>query len=524
MCLHPLRQSMGGKIPAFRDTADCRLDATADLDADIVIVGSGMGGATFAAGLADSGLKIVMLECGDFVPDSPDNRDPRVVYGEMRFHPRTMWLDRNDRPFTPGNFEWVGGNSKFYGAVLYRFRQDDFKERRYHEGVSPAWPFGYEELQPYYEKAERLYRVRGVVGDDPSAPPGPYGYAGDPVPDEPPIAELRRRLTSAGATVSTLPLAVDIDQWQARGRGPWDQYPDGSNTGKMEAESRGLAEAGRNRRFKLITRARATRLVLGPDGRRVDGVEFTFEGRSYLARGRLIAVAAGAVPSAALILKSGLANSSDQVGRNFMNHVFSFMLAVDPFFRNTSSYQKTLSINDFYFENNDTGLALGNIQLVGKLFPETLRFQEKRAPLFLLKWITAHSADFWLQTEDVPNPDNRVVLKDDTIKLIWERPDITTHLAMVRRARTLFRKAGFPLIFHRLMGENVPYHQCGTLRMGDDPKSSVLNSRNVAWDHPNLMVVDASSFVSSAAVNPGLTVAALSLRAADHVRDLLSSL
>jgi choline dehydrogenase-like flavoprotein len=511
-------------VQRFRDTADCRLDPPADLDADVLIIGSGMGGATFAAGLAGSGLKIRMLECGGFIPDAADNRSPKAVYQEMRFHAKTPWLDKHEKPFTPGNFEWVGGNTKFYGAVLYRFRREDFGERRYEEGVSPAWPFPYEELQPWYEKAELLYKVRGEEGVDPTEPPGPYGYRFPPVPDEPPVAELRRRLRRVGVRPTPLPLAVDLEAWMAGGEAPWDQYPDTTGSGKMEAESCALPAAAANPDFKLITGARVSRLLLDASGRKVDRVEFTHDGQSHAARGRLVVLAAGAIPSAALLLKSGIANSSDQVGRNFMNHVFSFLIAVDPWFRNTCKYQKTLSINDFYFDDNDTGKALGNIQLVGKLLPETLRFQEKRAPRFLLKWIAAHSADFFLQTEDVPRPENRVTIKNGMIKLEWHRPRIPTHLMMVARAKRMLRAAGFPLLFHRLMDETIPYHQCGTLCLGANPKTSVQDPHNVSWDHPNLMVVDAGSLVSSAAVNPALTVAALALRAAAHARDLLRQL
>ncbi len=508
----------------LRYRGDCTLDPAADLKPDIVIVGSGMGGATFASALADTGLKILMLECGDFLPHTPDNRLPATIYEEMRFHSRTPWLDRNDNPFVPGNFEWVGGNTKFYGTVLYRFREIDFAERHYDEGLSLAWPFSYSELQPWYEKAEILYKVRGQEGIDPTEPPGPYGYRFPPVPDEKPIAELRRRLQRVGVKTAPLPMAVDIDAWMEGGDSPFDQYPDSSLKGKMEAESCALPIAASNPNFKLVTKARATAFRADRSRRQIERLEFDYGGASYSVNAKLFVLAAGAVPSAALLLRSGVANSSDQVGRNFMNHIFSFLIAVDPWFRNTSRYQKTLSINDFYFDTNDTGKSLGNIQLVGKLFGETLRFQEKRAPRFLLNWIAAHGVDFFLQTEDIPRPENRVTIKDGLVKLDWHRPVISTHMTMVRRAKRMLRAAGFPLLFHRLMDETIPYHQCGTVRMGADPKSSVLDANNVSWDHPNLMVVDASSFVSSAAVNPGLTVAALALRAAVHARKLLPQL
>lgn len=508
----------------FRDRGDC-FDPATDLDTDIVIVGSGMGGASFAAGLAGSGIKTIMLEAGDFVPDAPDNRAPRTVYQEMRFHSKTPWIDKHGRPFIPGTYEWVGGNTKFYGAVLYRFREADFTEKQLEEGTRPAWPFGYAELQPWYEKAELLMKVRGQEGIDPTEPPGPYGYRFPPVPDEPAIAALRRRLEKAGVRTAPLPLGVNIDAWMADQQGPWDGYPDATCRGKMDAESCLLPVAAENPAFKLVTKARVTRLILGPDGKTLSGVEFTHGEQTHTLRAKIVVLAAGAVSSAALLLKSGLANSSDQVGRNFMNHIFSVIIAVDPRFRNTSHYQKTISINDFYFDDNDTGKPLGNIQLLGRIFGDTLRHDVKRVPLFMLNWISAHAADFFLQTEDVPRPENRVTVTPEGLtRLEWHRPHIPTHRAMVARAKKMLRAAGFPILLHRLMDETIPYHQCGTVRMGLDAKTSVIRPDNVTWDHPNLMVVDASCFVSSAGVNPALTVSAIALRAADHAKRLLPTL
>lgn len=506
-----LRQRFAGQSfdPALHDNAD------------VLIIGSGMGGAMYAAGLANSGLRVVMLEAGDFIPPSSDNRDPKTVYQEMRFHPKIPWIDKNDKPFIPGTYEWVGGNTKFYGAVLYRYREADFGERTYEEGISPAWPFGYGELQPWYEKAELILKVRGESGVDPTEPPGPYGYRFPPVPDEPAIAELRRRLQKAGSNVFSLPLGVDIAEWMQMEQGPWDGYPDATCRGKMEAESCALPIAADDPNFHLLTHARVQRILLSSDGKHVETVEFIHHGKTVHVKAKIVVVACGAVNSAALLLRSGLGNSSDQVGRNFMNHIFSALIAVDPRFRNTSSYQKTLSINDFYFDDNDTGRALGNIQLLGRILGDTLKGNVSGIPSFLLEWISNHAADFFLQSEDVPRPENRVVIKDGMTKLEWHRPSIPTHLALVKRTKQLLRKAGFPILLHRLMDESIPYHQCGTIRLGDNARTAPLDPNNVSWDHPNLMVVDASCLVSSAAVNPALTVAALALRAAEHTKTRL---
>lgn len=498
-------------------------DPQTDTSPDIVIIGSGMGGATFAAGLADSGLRVVMLERGDFLKHAPDNRMARTVYMEKRFHPDHTWLDKNGREFQAGNYYNVGGNSKFYGSVMFRYRAHDFDGQPFDDGPTPAWPIRYDDLAPWYQQAEQLYQVRGDASGDPLSPAGPYGYTHPPVPDEPSIIKLRARLKRAGLSPFSLPLAVDHQAWLAGGGGPWDGYPDTTLQGKKEAESCGLARAAENPGFKLITRAMVRDLQAGPDGR-ITAVRFSQDGQDHTIAARLVVLSTGAINSAALLLKSGLANRSDQVGRNFMNHNASVLLGVSPGFRNTARYQKTLSINDFYSRDNVHRKPLGNVQLLGRIVPDALRGNVKYCPNAVLKWISDHAADFYVQSEDIPKPENRVTLNGDQIVLSWHRSNLKAHLTLVRLMRKSLRRAGFPVAFHRLLDEATPSHQCGTVRMGDDAATAPLRPDLQAWDHPNLMVVDASSFVTSAAVNPALTVAALSLRAAKHAQSILPKL
>ena len=138
---------------------------------DILIIGSGMGGATLAAALAPTGRRILILERGQHLRPSAADRDDRAIFQRGHFRPAETWLDGQGRPFNPGNYYNVGGNSKFYGAVLLRYRAEDFAPLRHLEGTTPGWPLTYAELEPFYQRAEAMYQVRGQLGEDPTEPP-----------------------------------------------------------------------------------------------------------------------------------------------------------------------------------------------------------------------------------------------------------------------------------------------------------------------------------------------------------------
>ena len=484
---------------------------------DIVIVGSGMGGASLAAGLASSGAKITILERGHRIPDDAPARDPWRIYANSAFRARETWLDRKGNAFEPGNYYNVGGNSKFYGAVLIRYRREDFGVLEHHGGRSPAWPFGYEELAPWYDAAENLYRVRGDVHSDASEPPHAAAYPFPPVPDENAIRIARRRLEKAGCKPFTLPLGVDIERWLFAGKTGWDGYPD-LRCGKMDAETCGIAAALGYDNVALTTGADVSFLSADPRTGRIDAVIYYKDGAETRLRPGLVAVCAGAVQSAALLLKSGIANRSGYVGRCFMNHNATAMIAIDPRFRNDAVYQKTFGVNDWYLSDGDGGKPLGNVQLLGRVTPDILKIQVPRLPMFAARWISGHALDLYLISEDLPDPENRVVLQDGKIRLIWRRTNMETHRRLVAKTGKTLRKAGFPIVLSRLFDRRVVSHQCGTVRMGADPATSVIDPDCRSFDHPNLFVTDAAALPTSAAVNPALTVAALSLRAASTIR------
>ncbi|MBZ9657377.1 GMC oxidoreductase [Phyllobacterium lublinensis] len=491
--------------------------------ADIVIIGSGIGGATVAAGLAGSGAEILILEAGDHLPDRPENRDPRAIFQRGFFRPKESWYDETGQAFNPGNYYNVGGNSKFYGAVLTRYRAEDFAEMQHLEGVSPAWPFPYGELEPWYGKAESLFRVRGALGEDPTEPHHSTSYDFPPVPDEPAVAVLRQRLRAAGVHPASLPLGVDIETWLARGKTPWDAHPNSFN-GKMDAETTGLAAALKHKNVRLQTNSRVTRLETAPDGTMITQVHYERGGVSHVLRPKLVILSAGAVQSAVLLLRSansahpsGLANASDQVGRNFMNHNLSAVLGFDHRFRNDSVYQKTFGFNDFYLSDGKGGPPLGNVQLLGRISAPVLKSDLKFVPEWALSRFCAHTVDFLAMSEDVPKPESRVRVDGSKIILQWIRSNWAAHQKLVAQIKGVLREAGFPLVLSKAFDRKTPSHQCGTVRMGTDPGLAPLDTFCRAYEHPNLFVVDAAFLPTSAAVNPALTIAAQALRVADHI-------
>ncbi|WP_425090660.1 FAD-dependent oxidoreductase [Tropicimonas sp. S265A] len=490
------------------------------MDADILIIGSGMGGATLAAALAPTGARIVILERGERLQPSPATRDPFSVFKFGTFRSGETWETPEGKPFDPGNYYMVGGNSKFYGAVMFRYRREDFGELSHLGGTSPAWPVDYDTFAPWYRAAEDMYEVRGARGVDPTDPDDtPYPHP--PVPHEPDIAHAASRLAARDLTPAPLPLAVDLNAWLAEGRTGWDGYPN-TGSGKKDAESVGIAKALAHSNVTLETGCEVTRLVADASGQ-ITEVRYAKNGAGHTATSRLVILSAGAVQSAALLLKSandnfptGLANGSDQVGRNFMNHNCSAMMALHPLRKVSTLYQKTLYLNDFYLSGEQSSTPLGNIQLLGKITPEILRCVSP-LPAPLASWIARRSVDWYLMSEDLPTPDSRVTVKGDRIVLDWKRTNLDAHSMLVKTFRSALKKAGYPIVLSQAFDRSTPSHQCGTVRFGQDPRTAPLDLTCRAHQHPNLYVVDASFLPCSAAVNPALTIAANALRVADHI-------
>ena len=398
--------------------------------------------------------------------------------------------------------------------MLIRYRAEDFRPISHLGGTTPGWPISYDEIEPWYQAAEELYGVHGDAGQDPTEPRHSGSYPFPPVPDEPGIAAVRARLRAAGVTPSSLPLGIDLDGWLKRAATPWDAFPDTTGA-KRDGETVGIAKALEHPNVTLETGALVTRLVAGADGR-ITTVEYSKDGEQRRLSAGTVVLAAGAVNSAVLLLRSGIANRSDQVGRNFMNHNCSAVMAVHPFRRNDAVYQKTFLVNDFYLAGGPDGAPLGNMQLLGKVSGRILA-AAAGVPGPVAGWLAGHAVDFYAMSEDLPDPRSRVTVEGERIVLDWRRSNWDTHEALVAKLKAVLRGAGFPVVLSKPFDRRTPSHQCGTARMGTDPATSVVDVFCRAHDHPNLFVVDASFLPTSAAVNPALTIAAQALRTADHI-------
>lgn len=501
---------------------------TATHEADVVIVGSGMGGSTVALGLAEQGVDCLVAERGTFLPVEPENWDAVAVFERGRYRPPESWWSVHDeREFSPGVHYVVGGSTKVYGASLPRFRREDFGELVHAEGVSPAWPFSYEQLEPWYVRAEQQFMVHGTPGADPTEPPrsAPYPFAA--LPHEPAVDRLVDGFRSLGLHPSFGAMAVDLREGGSCVRcGTCDGFPCRLGA-KADAERNALRPAMETGHVRLLDRVRVTRLVTDPTGRRVAEALGDHDGEPVRLRAKTFILSAGAVNSAALLLASaderhpqGLANSSGLVGRNYMVHNATFLVAIDPRRVNTAVFQKTLMINDWYLDGPE-GYPLGNVQMLGKLRAPMIKPARRAYPRWALTAATNRSWDFYLESEDLPDPANRVTLgPDGRIQISWRPNNMKAHRGLIESTRSALRRMGFPIVLTQTMGIETNSHQCGTCVAGTDPSTSVLDGYNRTHDVDNLFVVDSSYFPSSAAVNPALTIAAQAFRVA-HEGDVL---
>ncbi len=481
-------------------------------DSRVLIIGSGIGGATTAYALAKKGIKVLILERGDYLPNEPENWSAQAIFIDKRYKPKETWLDRDDKEYVPGVHYFVGGNSKVYGAALPRFRAEDFEEIVHLEGISPAWPFNYSDLEKYYCEAEVLYKVHSTAGLDPTDPPRSAPFPFPAMEHEPYVKELDARLRKIG--LNPFPNAMGID-YGLGGKCIRCSTCDGfacKLNAKSDAQSCALDQALATGNVKIMTNCKVEEIVSLDFGKSIDHLRVATPDGEIKIRGRKYVLSAGAVNSAALLMKSNLANSSDQVGRNFMMHINSHVATFDWARRNDLTFQKTLSFNNWYFDGGK-GYPLGAVQLIGKVTGPMMKSFASKVPLFLLNYIAEHSVEFVLMTEDLPDPNNRVVLSTGgKIKVIRREIGMKTHRELLKKSRKYLRRAGYKAIFRQPFDISMNSHQCGTLRAGLDPKTSVLDTYCKAHDLTNLYVIDGAFFPSSAAMNPALTIAAQALR------------
>ncbi len=507
---------------------------------DIIVIGTGAGGGTLAHALAPTGARILLLERGDFLPRERDNWSSEAVFVDNKYKAHETWYDLHGKPFHPGIHYCVGGNTKFYGAVLLRMRERDFGEVRHEDGISPAWPLTYTDFAPWYRRAEALYAVHGLRGADPTEPPETAPYPHPPVSHEPRVQELAHDLSRAGLHPFPLPLGIHLDEAEAH-HSPCircdrcDGFPC-LVSAKSDAQITCVRPALAHPNVTLMTGARVERLLTTPTGREIREVEVDLNGERRHFAADIVVVACGAINSAALLLRSaneqhpnGLGNRSDTVGRFYMFHNNSALLAISrkP---NPTRFQKTLGLNDFYWGDGTWDYPLGHIQMLGKTDAGVFKAETQGwLPNRALDELARHSLDFWLTSEDLPCSGNRITLERDGLHIHYTPTNQQSHRRLTEKLRGLLRAIGCEpdmlvpreAYFAKRLPVAATGHQNGTVRFGTDPASAALNVNCRSHEIDNLYVVDGSFFPSSSAVNPTLTIIANALRVADHLRERL---
>jgi choline dehydrogenase-like flavoprotein len=515
---------------------------------DVIIIGSGAGGGTLAYRLAPSGKRILILERGDYVAREKDNWSTYAVNVLGKYQTKEQWLDTDGKPLHPHTNYNVGGNTKFYGSALFRLRREDFGEIVHAGGVSPAWPIAYDELEPYYTEAERVYRVHGERGVDPTEPAASAPYPFPAVSHEPRIQQLHDDLERLGHRPFHVPLGIMLDERQPETSpcircSTCDGHPCLVHA-KSDAEVVCVAPALAHPNVTLLRNAYVSKLETSASGREIARVLVARNGATESYSADVVVVSGGAINSAALLLRSandrhprGLANGSDVVGRHYMGHVNSVLMALSRC-PNPTIFQKTLALNDFYFGSEEWSHPMGHISFVGKLDAITLSAGAPAiAPGWTLDLMAKHSLDFWLTSEDLPDPANRVTVdRDGRIRLAYRPNNEEGHKRLIAKLESLLNRQGACAdhghschagLFSRslFVGQRIPLagvaHQNGTIRFGHDPRTSALDANCRAHEIDNLYVVDGSFFPSSGAVNPALTIAANALRVGDHLLDRL---
>ena len=493
------------------------------ISADIVIVGAGPGGGALAYALKDCGAEVLLVERGGFLPIEPANWDATAVFGQGRYKTSERWRDTvTNRSYSPGNHYWVGGQTKMYGANLQRLRLEDFDVLEHQEGQSPAWPLRYEDIEPFYAEAEALFAVRGAAGIDPTEPPRSTPFPFPAIPHEPAIADLVEALTQQGLQPHPLEMGIHWKGPTCKGEAPCsgcDGFPCYVG-GKADAETQCIRPALRSSTVRLMTHTQVERLHTTPGGRKVQALEAYHRGEAVTIKGSRFVLACGAVNSPVLLLRSkdaswpeGIGNTYDQVGRYYMLQNQGALMAVDPRRKTALTLQKTVGVHDFLFSTPDVPYPAGALQTLGKLTGPLLQADKPWLPAWLLESLASRSIDWWMTSEELPDPDNRVQLgQDGGIAVTWKPNNEKAHDRLVYEAKRMMRRAGYPLVFYRRFGIGANAHQCGTLRIGTDPATSVCDTEGRVHGMENLYVADNSVFPSSTAMAPTLTLVALSLR------------
>jgi len=478
---------------------------------DAVIIGSGAGGSTLAYRLASGGRRVLVVEQGEAVPIDRTAPSNPYLYHLLK---------------TPGDpAAFVGGATKFYGASLYRMRQSDFREVLHEAGVSPAWPIGYAELEPYYLQAERLYGVRGAPDGDPSEPPRSAPFPHPPLPHDPVVAEMIGRLSKVGIEVSAIPRGLDY--------GPGgkcvlcadcDAHACAFDA-KMDAETAALRPAIATGNVELWTGVSCRKVLTSDDGARATGVLLVKDGVEHVVNADIVAVSCG-IPGSALLLRrsrterhpEGLGNDNGLLGRYLGGHSSGVIFPLVGLRSIWGRHTKTFAINAYHDGAPDWPWPTGVLQVAGQV-----PFWEGASRLIrpLVKAIAKRSLTIFYMTEALPTKESGLVFDGDEVKgRVAPLHNAKTFAHLRQLAVQAFRKAGYMVIARK---RDDLWHEVGTARFGHDPQSSVTDVDCQVHGVSGLYVVDASVLPTAGTVNTGLTIIALALRTGDAILRRLSA-
>jgi choline dehydrogenase-like flavoprotein len=480
---------------------------------DAIIVGSGAGGSTLAYQLTKHGLRVLVVERGDFLkPQRKTGSEPigRYLYDVVK-------------PETPLTF--VGGATKFYGSALYRLRESDFRATTHEAGVSPAWPIGYADLEPYYGRAEGLYHVHGAVEGDPSEPPRSTVYPHPPLPHDPLVAKVVKRLAATGTAIAPIPRGVDYGpggtcELCATCDGYYCQID-----AKMDAEKAALRPAMRTGNVDILTGAECLKVLTDASGEHAIGATIRQNGMEKDVPADVVAVCAGIPGSAHLLRRSrnaphpeGLGNNSGMLGRYLGGHSVGMLFPIVSPRPLGPRHTKTFAINAAYEGVSDWHFPMGVIQVAGQM-PYW-----QNAPWWMrlpVKVIVSHALTCFYMTEALPTAESGYSFAGDTIVSRQEPQHNAETFARMRSfAVKAFRRAGFPVIARP---RHYFWHDVGTARFGHDPADSVTNPDCMVHGISGLYVIDACVLPSAGAVNTALTIMALALRAGDRIAGKIAS-
>ena len=475
---------------------------------DAIVVGTGAGGSSLAHRLGQQGLRVLVLERGTVLPTQAPTGSQMGRYITDVLGDRSVPLS------------FTGGQTKFYGAALYRLRQSDFLETRHEAGTSPAWPIDYAALEPYYTQAEQLYRVHGAPDGDPSEPPRSAPYPFPPLPHGPIVRTMVERLQKSGTPVAAQPRGID---YRPGGRCTLCAGCDAFQCqvdAKMDAEVAALRPAIAMGNVRLATGVECLRVLTDSDGTTAIGILVRHEGGEQTLHAPVIAVCAGQPGSAALLRRSrttrhteGLGNNTGALGRYLAGHSTGMIFPFVSLAKLPPIHTKTFAINSFYEGAPDWPYPCGVIQIAGQM----PFWDEARRPLRpIARLIGEHSFMCFYMTEAPPSRDAGLIFDGDRVVGQTEPPhNLETFNHMRKLTLDVFRRAGYRALARR----RAPYlwHDVGTARFGADPATSVTDPNCEVHGIRNLFVVDASTLPSAGAVNTGLTIIALALRVGDHI-------